>query len=75
MPYYLHNDYITSITGLDERKRQYFIKYRNDNQEEYNQYQKNHRDSKVKCECGTYTNDINKHIRSAIHFKNIMRSN
>ena len=75
MPYHLHDNYIKSITGLDERTKQYYIKHRNNNIEAYKQYQKKYRDHKVKCECGSYTTDLEKHKKGAIHFNKLIREN
>ena len=73
MPYHLHDNYIKSITGLDERKRQYFLEYMRNYKEESKAYQKKYRDDKIKCECGSYTVDMQKHIKGAIHFNNLIK--
>jgi len=73
MPYNLHDNYIKSITTLDDRLKQSSMNYRNNNIETIKQYQKKYRDHKIKCECGSYTTDMQKHIKGATHFNNLMR--
>ena len=75
MPYNLHHNYIKSITTLDDRLKQSSMKYRNNNNDIIKQYQKKYRDHKVKCECGSYTTDMQKHIKGAMHFTKLIKNN